>query len=90
MFCLFQRAVLHLKYSKNSAILIRIYKNCEIEDLTNSMKSFDVVVDFYNNANLTDEDEGSKENLLVESTLKENNLEQNSSILRRFSQKYQV
>jgi len=49
-----------------------------------AMKSFDVVVDFYNNIDLGDEENSKK------SPVKQKDLEQSRSLLDRFSKKFPV
>jgi hypothetical protein len=73
-----------LKYSKSSEILIKIYRNFETKEMSVAMKSFDVVVDFYNNIDLGDEENSTK------SPVEQKDLEQSRSLLDRFSKKFPV
>lgn len=74
---------MHLKYSKNSEILMKIYKNSENNE-ANVMNVFDVVADFYNNINL--EDEEAPEPIQPKVSVKQQDTE--NRILNNFIEKF--
>lgn len=83
------KAVLHLRYSKNSEILIKAYQNCEKKEMSGVMSVFSVVVDFYDNISRDEDDNDVKARVLASSD-NQKDFDQSKRILERFAEKFPI
>lgn len=89
MILIFHRALLHLKHSRNSNILIQIYKNCAHKDI-GMLEAFGVVTEFYQKSKRLEDSDRKTKLAGEEEALEMKRMDsiQSERLLKKFAEKF--